>query len=51
MEPGSPAAAAGIKAGDRLLAIDGHILHDVIDYRFYGDGHETVFEILRREVR
>lgn len=33
--PGSPAEAAGIEAGDRILSLDGHELHDVIDYQFY----------------
>lgn len=49
VEPDSPAAAAGIKAGDRLLAVDGHILRDVIDYRFYGDGHEATFDLRRQK--
>jgi putative radical SAM enzyme (TIGR03279 family) len=33
---GSPAAAAGLRAGDRILAIDGHALRDVIDFQFHG---------------
>ncbi|MHB9111902.1 MAG: DUF512 domain-containing protein [Thermoleophilia bacterium] len=33
--PGSPAEAAGIESGDRILSLDGHELHDVIDYQFY----------------
>lgn len=48
VEPGSPAAAAGIRPGDHLLAIDGHVLRDVIDYRFYGDGHEGTFDLMRQ---
>ena len=35
VEPGSPAFRAGIGAGDRLEAIDGHPINDVLDYRFY----------------
>ncbi|MCL4541795.1 MAG: DUF512 domain-containing protein [Chloroflexi bacterium] len=35
VQPGSPAALAGIRPGDYLFAINGHRLHDVIDYRFY----------------
>lgn len=32
---GSPAAEAGIKSGDLILWLNGHPLHDVIDYQFY----------------
>ncbi|HEY8742820.1 MAG TPA: PDZ domain-containing protein, partial [Chloroflexota bacterium] len=35
VRPSSPAARAGVIAGDHLFAIDGHRLHDIIDYRFY----------------
>jgi putative radical SAM enzyme (TIGR03279 family) len=35
VQPGSPAAAAGIKPGDILLSLDGNLLHDIIDYQFY----------------
>lgn len=36
VEPNSPAARAGLRAGDALVAIDGHAVHDVLDYKFYG---------------
>ena len=32
----SPAERAGIAAGEQLLAINGHQIIDVLDYRFYG---------------
>lgn len=33
--PHTPAAKAGIQAGDRLVAVNGNLIHDVLDYRFY----------------
>jgi len=36
VRPGSIADSAGIGAGDRLLSVNGHILRDVIDFRFFG---------------
>jgi putative radical SAM enzyme (TIGR03279 family) len=40
---GSPAARAGVVAGDYLFAVDGHRLHDIIDYRFYSaEGADTL---------
>ncbi len=35
VEKNSPAHRAGVCAGDFLLAIDGHDINDVLDYRFY----------------
>ena len=32
----SPAEQAGIRAGERLVALNGHEVVDVLDYRFYG---------------
>ena len=40
VDPGSPAARAGILAGEALCAIDGKPVHDVLDYKFYSyDAH------------
>ncbi len=33
--PGGLAERIGLRAGDRLVAIDGHALRDVIDFQFY----------------
>lgn len=33
--PGSVAAGAGLQPGDRLLAVNGHLLRDVVDVQFY----------------
>ena len=35
VEPGSSADRAGIKPGQTLLSINGHDIHDVLDFRFY----------------
>ncbi len=40
VDAGSPAARAGIAAGDALLSIDGYPVRDVLDYKFYSyDSH------------
>ena len=36
VEPHSAAHSAGVRAGDLLLRIGGHAVHDVLDYKFYG---------------
>lgn len=47
----SPAADAGIVAGDVVLSLNGHFLHDVIDYQFYlGSGFQEM-EIYRDHTR
>ena len=33
--PHTPAARAGIQAGDRLVSVNGNLIRDVLDYRFY----------------
>lgn len=35
VEPNSPACRAGISSGQVLERIDGHLIEDVLDYRFY----------------
>ena len=31
----SPAEKAGIKCGDEIISINGNIIKDVLDYRYY----------------
>ena len=35
VEDGSPAQRHGIRDGERLVSINGHLIEDVLDYRFY----------------
>jgi len=55
---GSIAEKAGMRPGDQMVSINGHVLRDVIDYRFYGaeeeleiiverDGQRRVFQVQR----
>ena len=45
--PGSLGEELGIKAGDRVLTVDGKRLRDVIDFAFYSDGEEVTLEVLQ----
>ncbi len=47
VERGSPAQRAGIRPGDTLVAIDGHPINDVLDYRFYLANSHIRLELLR----
>ncbi len=47
MQEGSPAEAWGLRPGDRLVAIGGHVLRDVIDYRFYAAEEWLELEVER----
>ncbi len=43
LDRGSPAERAGIHVGDKLIAINGHAVEDVLDYRYFGyDGDPEV---------
>ncbi|MBU5627152.1 DUF512 domain-containing protein [Oscillibacter sp. MSJ-2] len=43
----SPAQRAGITAGEQLIAVNGHEIVDVLDYRFYC--YDPVLELVLRE--
>ncbi len=43
--PGSLAGEQGIEPGDRLIAIDGHRLRDLIDYHYWSDSCELLLDI------
>lgn len=47
VEPGSAAAAAGLRTGDELRSINGHALRDVIDAQFYAADAQIEFEYER----
>ena len=40
IQEGSPAECAGMRGGDRLLAIDGHAIREHLDYQFHASGEE-----------
>ncbi len=44
---GSIAEEMEIEAGDRLVAINGHPLRDIIDYNFFGADDELTLEIIK----
>jgi len=49
VRPSSIADELGLRAGDQVISINGHILRDVIDYRFYGAEEHIELLVRRRE--
>lgn len=45
--PGSPAALAGVVAGDEILAVNGEAIRDVIQYQIQADDAEVELELRR----
>lgn len=46
VEKKTPAARAGIKSGDTLVSLNGNIIMDVLDYRFYQNNEKIIAEII-----
>ena len=46
VDQGSPAARAGIIAGETLLSIDGIPIRDVLDYKFYSYDAQLILQVL-----
>jgi len=47
--PGGIADELELLPGDRLLAINGHKLRDIIDYQFYSAEDELLLDILKAD--
>src|SRR5262244_3391326 len=47
VRPGTPAALAGLAPGDRIVAVNGEALRDVIDFHFHGGDARLVFTVER----
>jgi putative radical SAM enzyme (TIGR03279 family) len=45
VEENSIASELGLEAGDRLLAINGHGMRDIIDFGFFGGDEELLLEV------
>ncbi|MDY3618489.1 DUF512 domain-containing protein [Agathobaculum sp.] len=49
VDAGSPAARAGVRAGETLLSIDGTPIRDVLDYKFYSYDADLVLQVRAAE--
>jgi len=50
VRPRSPAAAAGLARGDRIVAVNGHRLRDVIDFHFHAGDERLELSVEREGV-
>ena len=48
VEPDSLAEDAGIEAGDVLLKVSGHEIHDILEYRYLMSEYEVTVTIEKR---
>ena len=49
IDAGSPAARAGVRIGETLIAVDGHPARDVLDYQFYATDENCSVTVVREE--
>lgn len=49
VEPDSIAEEVGIEAGDKLISINGHDFHDILEYRYLTAEYEVTLEVLKRD--
>src|SRR5947209_2077685 len=49
--PESPADRAGLQPGDLVRTINGHLIRDLVDYRFYAADEELVIGFDRQQVQ
>ncbi|MBQ9979761.1 MAG: DUF512 domain-containing protein [Oscillospiraceae bacterium] len=49
VEPRSPGARAGAMPGDELIAVNGHKIEDVLDYKFHGASRKVTLTVKRGE--
>lgn len=49
VEPGSVADEAGLVKGDKLLKINGHEIHDILEYRYLVSEYEITLEVEKKD--
>ncbi|MDD6735169.1 MAG: DUF512 domain-containing protein [Clostridiales bacterium] len=48
VESGSLAEEAGIAEGDKLISVNGHVFHDILEYRYLVSEAEVELEVLKK---
>lgn len=49
VEPDSIAFEAGIEPGDKLITVNGHDFHDILEYRYLTAEYEVTLEVLKKD--